>query len=291
MKEADRLNHVYKFPTQILRNPQLTSSDKIVAFHLFRYLNKDGTATMPTIKDMVEDLSLNRDTVKVAKANLIANNILSVEGSTYRILLAGQIPYSTTDFHSREVMNMMGNFIKAPLGTLYADGLTSLQKICAMIFFDYFFDENNGKYIRKREVKLRSLHNLYKDMISYDRLKKNFESIRASGWMDWKEFKSFECGEVHTKIMGVKISKGRLAWVPLNQHRIEEEKKVEEEEILQNTEEKVMDCVRTSYLTDEEIEKCCQIISDSLVRKFKTNVSKWPKQEALNWVAQNKKKE
>lgn len=289
MKETQRLNQVYKFPTQILRNPQLTSSDKIVAFHLFRYLNKDGTATIPTIKDIAEDLSLNRDTVKVAKANLIDNNILSVEGNSYRILLAGQISYSTNDFHSKEVMNMMGNFIKAPLGTLYADGLTSLQKICSMIFFDYFFDGNNGKYIRKREVKITSLHNLYKDMISYDRLKKALEAVKKAGWMDWKAFKSFECGEISTEIMGVIISKGRMAYVPLNQQRVEEEKKVEKEEELQNTEEKVMDCVRTSYLTAEEIEKCCQIISDSLVRKFKTNISKWPKTEALKWVEQNKR--
>lgn len=291
MKETDRLNQIYKFPQQILRNPQLTSSDKIVAFHLFRFINKDGIATMPKVSSMVDDLKISTRMIKLAKSNLIANNILSVEGSTYRILLAGQISYSTNDFHSKETMSMMGNFIKAPLGILYADGLTSLQKICLMIFFDYFFDENNGKYIRKRDIKLTSLHNLYKDLFSYDRLKKNLEAVKKAGWMDWKVFKSFECGKASTRIMGVKIFKGRMAYVPLNPQRVEEEKKVAEEEELQNIEEKVIDMTTDeTKLTDEEIEKCMDIVNPALARKFKTIVAKWSKQEALKWLASNKRK-
>lgn len=289
MKETDRLNHIYKFPTQILRHPQLTSSDKIVAFHLFRFINKDGTATMPTVQSIADELKVSLKTAKRAKSNLIANNILSVEGSTYRILCAGQISYSTTDFHSKEIMNMMGNFIKAPLGYLYADGLTSLQKLCLMMLFDYFFEEKNGKYIRKREVKLTSLHNLYKDMISYDRLCRNLEAVKKAGWMDWNVVKCIEDGETHNKTMGVKIFKGKMVFRPDNPQRKEAQKKIEQEEELQNTEEKVMDCVRTSYLTDEEIEKCMDIVNPALARKFKTIVAKWPKQEALKWLASNNK--
>lgn len=291
MKETDRLNQIYKFPQQILRNPQLTSSDKIVAFHLFRFINKDGIATMPKIKDMVECLKISTRMVKLAKANLIANNILSVEGDTYRILLAGQISYSTSDFHSKETMNMMGNFVKAPLYTLYANGLTSLQKICLMIFFDYFFEGNNGKYIRKRDIKLTSLHNLYKDMFSYDRLKKNLEAVKEAGWIDWKVVKSSESGEMQNKVVGSKVYKSTTKVVPYNEQEKEQEKKLEEQEELDNIEEQVIDMITDeTKLTAEEIEKCMDIVNPALARKFKTIVAKWSKQEALKWLANNKRK-
>lgn len=295
MKETDRLNQIYKFPIQILRNPQLTSSDKIVAFHLFRFINKDGMAIMPTVKDIVKCLSLNRDTVNIAKKKLIANNILSVEGSTYRILLAGQISYSTTDFHSKETMNMMGNFIKAPLSALYADGVTSLQKLCAMMFFDYFFFEKDGCYFQKkdREIKLTSLHNLYKDIISYDSLKKCLEACKKAGLIDWHVFKHIgEDGEVHNNMMGGKFRQCEYAVVPITKQRMEMKKKVAEEEELQNTEEEVIDMTTDeTKLTDEEIEKCMNIVNPALARKFKTIVAKWSKQEALKWITQNKNKE
>lgn len=290
MKETDRLNQIYKFPTQILRNPQLTSSDKIVAFHLFRFINKDGIATMPKVSSMVDDLKISTRMIKLAKANLIANNILSVEGNTYRILCVGQIPYSTNDFHSKEAMNMMGSFIKAPLSTLYASGLTSLQKICLMIFLDYFFEEKNGKYIRKRDIKLTSLHNLYKDLFSYDRLKKNLEAVKKAGWIDWKAFKNSECGEISTKIMGAKAFPAIMKVVPYNEQEKEQEKKIEEQEELDNIEEKIMDTTTDeTRLTDEEIEKCMDIVNPALERKFKTIVAKWSKKEALKWLASNKR--
>ena len=106
-KLSKQFNTSYKFPQEILRDKSLTPSDKIVAFHLFRFIDDLGTSGMPKIESIASDLNISRRTVISAKSKLISKGYLSInKDNTFNFKLAG-ITYTTKDLKKKDIMNML----------------------------------------------------------------------------------------------------------------------------------------------------------------------------------------
>ena len=284
-KQTRQFNTSYKFPQEILRDKSLTPADKIVAFHLFRFINDLGTSGMPKVETISSDLNITKRTVIRAKAKLISKGYLSInEDNTYNFQIAG-ITYTTKDLKKKDTMNMLGNFIKVPLFMLYIHELTSAEKLYLMMFFDYFFEvvyENRKISFRhKRDVKLTDLHNLYKDYAAYDAFKKALQSIKAkTDWLDWKAMiNTNKDGEIRNAIYGAFIPKARVCIVP-------------ETEIMQKKEQeytKNEEVEEATYSETEEpvIEVNEATIPERLKMKYKNSISNWPAKDIMSWCNRN----
>ena len=101
-KQTRQFNTSYKFPQEILRDKSLTPADKIVAFHLFRFINDLGTSGMPKVETMAKDLNLSERTVKYAKVKLVSKGYISInEDNTYNFQISG-ITYTTKDLKKKD---------------------------------------------------------------------------------------------------------------------------------------------------------------------------------------------
>lgn len=285
-KLSKQFNTSYKFPQEVLRDKSLTPADKIVAFHLFRFINDLGTAGMPKIESMVEDLNLSEGTIKRAKSKLISKGYLSInEDNTYNFKLAG-ITYTTKDIRKKDIMNMLGNFIKVPLYMLYLEELTSAEKLYLMMFFDYFFEiiyeNDNISFRRKRNIKLTDLHNLYKDYAEYDAFKKALKSIKTkTEWIDWKTIiTTNKDGNVNHTIIGGFVPMAKLCFKAVTPEEI---KKEEEYKQIEEKEEK-----QEEYIpTEEEIKERDRLLANirpSFKTQYETQIINNRIDEQIIWL-------
>lgn len=282
-KLSKQFNTSYKFPQEVLRDKSLTPADKIVAFHLFRFINDLGTAGMPKIETIASDLNITQRTVISAKSKLISKGYLSInKDNTYNFKLAG-ITYTTKDIRKKDIMNMLGNFIKVPLYMLYLEELTSAEKLYLMMFFDYFFEiiyeNDNISFRRKRNIKLTDLHNLYKDYAEYDAFKKALKSIKTkTEWIDWKTIVTTnKDGNVNHTILGGFVPMAKLCFKAVTP----EETKKEEE--YKQTEEKEEEYIPT----EEEIKERDRLLANirpSFKTQYETQIINNRIDEQIIWL-------
>ena len=199
-------------PKSILRSKELTPTDKLIYLHLFHICTWGEEKTI-NVTQLSKKLGIGLSTAKnsLNKTLQIEELITIDDKHDVKVFLEG-IEITDKTFHKNSYcMNMLGNFVKIPTQFIYDTNLTPVERLTAMMVFDFYFDVNeNGFKNKGNNVNLKSVATCYG--VKYDAFKKNFQNLKKKGAVEYTVFTS----SCKSKIYGLKFFKIETVSVYMN---------------------------------------------------------------------------
>lgn len=199
-------------PKQIIKSTELTPAEKIIYLHLFHITGWGDDKTI-NITHLSEKLGLSIRTVRAAiNTKLQDLGYISInEDRTATVYLNGIEIKDKQFYQSKQMMNMLGDFVKVPTQFLYDTNLTPAERLTEMVLFDYYFDiDKSGNFKNDRNVVLKTVAIAWG--IKESTFKEHIQSIKAKGAIDY----TVHTSQCKSTIYGFKFFRQETVRVYLN---------------------------------------------------------------------------
>ena len=201
------------FSKQILKDESIPDATKIVACYLIHIAGWEQDNLIPSISKLADLVSVSKSKVSEAISQLKEKEYIIVnDDNTFTFQING-FKFEKQDLSNKEVCNMFGNFIKAPMDLLCNDLATPSTRIAALMFFDWNFgiDKQENYFVKREKVQIDAIATYYG--INKNTFKHRIQKAKESQLVDYKTIK---IGKEETIIVNAKVKKLVRAWIPVD---------------------------------------------------------------------------
>lgn len=196
---------------QILEDNSLQDATKIVACYLIHIAGWEEGNLLPSMSKLSDLVSVSKSQVVRAIHQLKEKEYIIVnEDNTFTFQING-IKFEKQDLSNPDILQMFGDFIKAPMDLLCNDLATPSTRIATIMFFDWNFDiDKEGNYYIKREkVQIDAVATYYG--INKSTFRSRIQKAKESQLIDYKTIK---VGKEETIVINAKVNKFVRVWIP-----------------------------------------------------------------------------
>ena len=201
------------FSKQVLLDKTLTDSTKIVGCYLIHIAGWEEDNLLPSMSKLSDLVSVSKPQVVTAIHQLKEKEYIIVnEDNTFTFQING-ITFEKQDLSNKEVCNMFGDFIKAPMDLVCNDRATPSTRIAAIMFFDWNFgiDKRENYFVKREKVQIDAVATYYG--INKNTFKHRIQKAKEAQLIDYKTIK---VGKEETIIVNAKVKKFVRAWIPVD---------------------------------------------------------------------------
>lgn len=210
------MNIKYEYlPKILIKDTNLTLSQKKVAYELFHLSGWEDDNILPSASSLAKKLNI-KDHKTVAKAYKILEekDYLRInEDKTFKFYINGAY-VEKTDFSSRFLCEMAGNFVVVPTNILYYPEITPSELDSYIKFFDRNFKIEDGKFQMKNNS-ITTANIVAKEWECDERtMQQNLKNLKEKGILDYQVVENVNCqGNSGKKYVSFKFFQIEQVWI------------------------------------------------------------------------------
>lgn len=214
------------FSKQLLLDKSITDATKIVGCYLIHIAGWEEDNLLPSISKLSDLVSVSKSKVSEAIHQLKEKQYIVVNNDNTFTFQINGFKFEKQDLSSKEISNMFGDFIKAPMDLLCNDRATPSTRIAALMFFDWNFgiDKRENYFVKREKVQVDAVATYYG--INKKTFRSRMQKAKESQLIDYKTIK---VGKEETIIVSAKVKKLVRVWVTVDSLAAKKSLKLAEE--------------------------------------------------------------
>ena len=201
------------FSKTILKDKSLSDATKIVACYLIHIAGWEEDNLLLSMSKLSDLVSVNKSQVVAAINQLKEKQYIIVnDDNTFTFQING-IKFEKQDLSKKDVCNMFGDFIKAPMDLICNDWATPSTRIATIMFFDWNFgiDKEGNYFVKREKVQIDAVASYYG--INKKTSRSRIQKAKESQLIDYKTIK---VGKEETIVVKAKVNKLVRIWTTVD---------------------------------------------------------------------------
>ena len=201
------------FSKTILKDKSLSDATKIVACYLIHIAGWEEDNLLLSMSKLSDLVSVNKSQVVAAINQLKEKQYIIVnDDNTFTFQING-IKFEKQDLSKKDVCNMFGDFIKAPMDLICNDWATPSTRIATIMFFDWNFgiDKEGNYFVKREKVQIDAVASYYG--INKKTFRSRIQKAKESQLIDYKTIK---VGKEETIVVKAKVNKLVRIWTTVD---------------------------------------------------------------------------
>ena len=201
------------FSKTILQDKTLSDATKIVACYLIHIAGWENDNLLPSMNKLSDLVSVSKSKVSEAINQLKEKQCIIVNNDNTFTFQINGFKFEKQDLSNKEVCNMFGNFIKAPMDLVCNDQATPSTRIAAIMFFDWNFgiDKQENYFVKREKVQIDAVATYYG--INKKTFRSRIQKAKEAQLIDYKTIK---VGKEVTIIVNAKVKKLVRIWTTVD---------------------------------------------------------------------------